>query len=122
MQYADYYFYKNEYHGIIIDKEDDYAYFSEMAGDELAIYANRVPNTTEAQTLLKRCACRITDILFGDYRSSKNGAKITSESVSGYYTVSYSVSDSATVRRAINTAITLYLGRYVLSKTKRVII
>lgn len=115
MTYADYMFYVNDYKGILITSADDYAYFAERAGDELAPFANRVPDTEDAQTALKRCACRIADILYGDWKQSKNGvSKISSESVSGYYSVSYATPTCGQVRLQINSAIALYLGRYVL--------
>lgn len=122
---ADFEYYKNSFHGIVIEKESEYGYFAEGAGDELAPFANRIPNTDEAQTALKRCACRIADILYGDFKLSKFGSsqgKITSESVSGYYSVSYgskeSVNGVSALRQSINTAVTLYLGRYVLGSRK----
>lgn len=115
MTYADYMFYVNDYKGILITSADDYAYFAERAGDELAPFANRVPTTDDGQTALKRCACRIADILYGDWKQSKNGvSKINSESVSGYYSVSYATPTYGQVRLQINSAIALYLGRYVL--------
>lgn len=119
MIYADFDYYKNTFHGIIIEKKDEYQYFAEGAGDELAPFISRVPKDEEAQTALKRCACRITDILYQDFKSSKNGQKITSESVSGYYSVSYN--NPKTVSHAVNTAISLYLGRYVLGARKVII-
>ena len=36
MTYADFDYYRNAYHGILIKSADDYAYFAERAGDELA--------------------------------------------------------------------------------------
>lgn len=121
MVYADFGYYQNEYKGIIITDSGEYTYFAERASDELAPFANRVPDTDEAQIALKRCACRIADIYYGDYKSSKNGQKIASESVSGYYSVSYNINDYAQVRRMINSAIVLYLGAYVIG-SKPVII
>ena len=116
---ADFAFYQNEYKGILITSEKDYAYFAERAGDELAPFANRVPDTDEAQNALKRCACNIADTLYGTWKQSKNGvAQMTSESVSGYYSVSYSVVTDAQVRARINNAIALYIGRYVLGARK----
>lgn len=115
MAYADFEFYQNDYHGILITNSNDYAYFAERAGDELAPFANRVPDTVEGQTALKRCACRIADILYGDWKQSKNGvSKISSESVSGYYSVSYATPEYGQIRIQINGAITLYIGKYVL--------
>ena len=114
MTYADFDFYQNEYKGILVKNSGEYAYFAERAGDELALFANRVPNTDEAQMALKKCSCKITDIFYGDYKSSKNGQKISSESVSGYYSVSYTVNDNAQIRRMVNSAIALYIGKYVL--------
>lgn len=128
MIYADFDYYKKSFHGIIIEKESEYGYFAEGAGDELASFAPRVPKTEDAQTALKRCACRIADILYGDFKLSKYGSsqgKITSESVSGYYSVSYgskeSVNGVSATRQAVNTAITLYLGRYILGARKVII-
>lgn len=116
---ADFAFYQNEYKGILITSENDYAYFAERAGDELAPFANRVPDTEEAQNALKRCACNIADTLYGVWKQSKNGvAQMTSESVSGYYSVSYSAATDAQVRARINNAIALYIGRYVLGACK----
>lgn len=115
MTYADYMFYVNDYKGILITSADDYAYFAERAGDELAPFANRVPTTDDGQTALKRCVCRIADILYGDWKQSKNGvSKINSESVSGYYSVSYATPTYGQIRLQINSAIALYIGRYVL--------
>ena len=115
MTYADFDYYQNAYHGILITSADDYAYFAERAGDELAPFANRVPTTDDGQTALKRCACRIADILYGDWKQSKNGAsKINSESVSGYYSVSYATPTYGQIRLQVNNAIALYIGRYVL--------
>ena len=119
MTYADFDYYQNAYHGILITSANDYASFAERAGDELAPFANRVPDTEEAQTALKRCACRIADILYGDWKQSKNGvSKISSESVSGYYSVSYATPTYGQIRLQINSAIALYIGRYVLGARK----
>lgn len=116
MTYADFEYYQNSYKGILITSADDYAYFAERAGDELAPFATRVPvEDTEAQNALKRCACRIADILYGDWKQSKNGvSKINSESVSGYYSVSYATPTYGQIRLQVNNAIALYIGRYVL--------
>lgn len=121
MTYADFDYYQDSYKGILITSADDYAYFAERAGDELAPFANRVPDTEEAQTALKRCSCRVADILYEDYKSSKNGQKVASESVSGYYSVSYTTNNYAQVRRMVNSAIVLYIGAYVIG-SKPVII
>lgn len=119
MAYADFEYYQNDYKGILITNSNDYAYFAERASDELAPFANRVPTTDDGQTALKRCACRITDILYGDWKQSKNGvSKISSESVSGYYSVSYATPTYGQIRLQINSAIALYLGRYVLGARK----
>lgn len=112
--YADFDFYQAQYHGIIITDSGEYTYFAERAGDELAPFAQRVPETDEAQTALKKCLCAISDILYGDYKQSKNGfARVNSESVSGYYSVSYAAPDTASVRRMITSAVKKYLGNYI---------
>lgn len=122
MAYASYEFYKNDYLGIVIDSETEYAYFAERAGDELARYAKCLPNTEDAQTALKKCSCRIADIYYNDFKASKYGQKITSESVSGYYSVSYSANDIATINKLINNAISTYLGAYIMRRVKNIII
>lgn len=118
---ADWDFYKNEYHGIVIP-ESEYPYFGEGASYELSPFSERVPKTDEAQTALKRCACKISDILYGDFKSSKNGQRITSESVSGYYSVGYSARSDlngvSAVRQSVNSAISLHIGKYVLGACK----
>lgn len=114
MAYTDFDFYKNEYKGIVIDDSNKYAYFAERASEELALFAYKLPIYDEAQTALKKCECKIADILFGDFQTSKNGNKITSESVSGYYSVSYATTDKATIKKDINSAIKLYLGKWIL--------
>ena len=119
---ADWTYYHDEYHGQAIQSADEYPYFAEGAGDELAPFISRIPKTEEAQRALKRCACRIADIVYGDYKTSKygyGGNKITSESVNGYYSVSFGngaggTEQLKTLRRYINNAIALYLGRWVL--------
>lgn len=122
MAYADFNYYKSEYLGLTVNNEDEYAYFAERASDELARYAKCLPDTEEAQTALKKCACRVTDILYGDFKSSKNGQKITSESVSGYYTVGYASNDFATIQKLIRQAVNTYLGKFLFVKIKNIII
>ena len=118
MTYADFGFYQNEYKGIVITDSGEYVSFAERASDELAPFAHRIPYTEEAKKKIKRCACRIADIYYGDYKSTKNGTKMNSESVSGYYSVSYAVNDNAQVRRMINSALALYLGKYIFKSRK----
>lgn len=121
MAYADYEFYKNDYLGRIIDSETDYAYFAERASDELAPYAKCVPDTVEGQNALKRCSCRITDILYEDFKSSKNGQKISSESVSGYYSAGYAVNDLTAISGLLGNALNVYLGRYLFRAIRSIV-
>jgi len=118
---ADYGFYKTTYNGIVIADANSYGYFGERASDELALYSNNsiFSNDVTAKEQLKRCACRIADILY----SSTNGGKgngITSESVAGYYSVSYSPVTEKQIQGQINTAIKLYIGKYIIG-SKRVL-
>ena len=118
---ADYDFYKNTYKGIVFSDANSYGYFGERASEELASFSSkRIFGEDEtAGNQLKRCACRIADILY----SSSNGGKgkaITSESVSGYYSVSYAQVTSEQIKTQINTAIKLYIGKYILG-SKRVL-
>lgn len=117
--FADFDFYRNSYKGILVTSDLIYSIFAERAGDELALFANRIPNDDEAQNALKRCACALADCMYGDYKMSKEGtAKIASESVSGYYSVSYSTPTYGQVRTKINNIIALYLGKYILGARK----
>lgn len=125
MAIANFDFYQNEYQGITITDSSEYAYFAERASDELAPFVNRVPKAEEAQKQLQRCACRIADIIYADYKSSKYGngsPKITSESVSGYYSVTFGTQTSndgiSQVRHQISTAISLYIGRYIFKSLR----
>ena len=116
---ADYDFYKNTYKGLVFADAGSYEYFGERASDQLALFSNRKVFTEgEANTQLKKCACRRADILF----ASSNGGKsknITCESVSGYYSVTYATTTDEQIKHQINAAINLYLGRYLLG-AKRV--
>ena len=117
---ADYDFYKNTYRGIVIADANSYNYFGERASDELALFANREIFTTDetAQNQLKRCACRISDIIYASTNGKGVNKNITSESVVGYYSASYAQVDDNQVKGQINSAITLYLGKYLLGGKK----
>lgn len=119
---ADYNFYVNEYKGIVIADANSYGYFGERASDELALFSNREIFETDetAKTQLKKCACRIADIMYASTNGKGVSKNITSESVAGYYSVSYSQVDTKQIQGQINTAINLYIGRYLLG-SKRVI-
>ena len=120
---ADFTFYKNSFKGITISTADEYEYFGERASDELAKYVDMLPDTLTAQTALKKCACAIADTLYGYYKSHKNGysgSTVSSESVNGYYSVSYGGSGSAQneLGNAIFASVRLYLGNWVFRKIK----
>ena len=109
---ADYAFYTGTYLGDTIPS-DKYNFFGERASDKLARYEAIMPKTESAQTTLKKCACAIADILYENKQSTKNGQGVSSESVQGYYTVSYSVVDEETLKKKINNVIGDYLGGYI---------
>lgn len=118
---ADYDFYKNTYKGIVFADANSYEYFGERASDELVLYSNKkvFETDTTAQEMLKKCACRIADILYSCTNGGKVGSEaIASESVSGYYSVSYATTTSAQIQGQINTAIKLYIGKYILCPKK----
>lgn len=124
MSIADFDFYQNDYHGIVIEKESDYAIVSERAKDELARFTHSLPQNCEAQYALKRCACRIAEILYGYQKSTPKGSgggTIASESVAGYYSVSYSNLDFNAIKKQIDNAVVLYLGRFLPKKTRVII-
>lgn len=117
---ADYDFYKKTYKGIVFADANSYEYFGERAGEELALYSSKniFSEDENASNQLKRCACRIADILYSSTGGSKNGKQVTSESVAGYYSVSYSQVTNDEIKRQINTAIKLYIGKYILGSKK----
>lgn len=122
MAIADFIFYKDTFKGIAIKSEEEYAYPAERAGDELARFVDFIPKDEAAQNLLKRCACAIADIKFNVEKSSKNGNPITSESVNGYYSVSYGAATGEAAYNAeaarIRAVIAMYLGRYIQGSLK----
>lgn len=106
---ADYDFYKNVYKGIVIADANSYEYFGERAGDELALYSYLENNTD-----MQKCACAIADILYSTSSGGKAiGKNVTSESIAGYYSVSYGSVTQAEIKSQINSAIKKYLGKYV---------
>lgn len=119
---ADYGFYKNIYRGIVFADANSYEYFGERAGEELALYSSKniFSEDEKAEEQLKRCACRIADILYSSTGGNENSKQVTSESVAGYYSVSYSQVTNDEIKRQINTAIKLYIGKYILG-SKRVL-
>ena len=117
---ADYDFYHNTYKGIVFADANSYGYFGERASEELALYSNYAifQSDATAKEQLKRCACRIADILHSTTNGNKEGKNVTSESVAGYYSVSYAQVTDSQVRSQINTAIKLYIGRYIIGVKK----
>lgn len=117
---ADYTFYRQEYKGIVFADANSYEYFGERASEELALYSSKAIFTEDdtANNQLKRCCCRIADILYSSTNGGKIGKSVTSESIAGYYSVSYATITDSQVRSQINTAIKLYLGRYILGSKK----
>lgn len=114
---ADYDFYKNTYKGIVIADANSFGYFGERASDELALYSSRsiFNEDVTAKEQLKKCACRIADILYSTTNGGKSiGKSVTSESIAGYYSVSYAQATDAQAKSQINTAIKLYIGKYIL--------
>lgn len=118
---ADYSFYKNTYKGIVFADANSYEYFGERAGEELALYSSKTVFTENptANEQLKRCACRIADILYSSTNGGKSiGKSVTSESVAGYYSISYAQTTNEQIKAQINTAIKLYIGKYILGSKK----
>ena len=118
---ADYDFYKNTYKGIVFADANSYEYFGERAGEELALFSSRsiFNEDVTAKEQLKRCACRIADILYASTNGGKSiGKNVSSESVAGYYSVSYSQATESQIKGQINTAIKLYIGKYILGSKK----
>ena len=117
---ADYEFYKTTYKGIVIADANSYGYFGERAGEQLALFSSKniFNEDVVAKEQLKRCACRIAEILYFYSNGGKKSGNVTSESVAGYYSVSYSQATQSQIQGEINTAIKLYIGKYIIGSKK----
>lgn len=117
---ADYDFYKNTYKGIVFADANSYEYFGERAGEELAPFSSKniFSEDENASNQLKRCACRIADILYSSTGGSKNGKQVANESVAGYYSVSYTTTTEEQIKSQISMAIKLYIGKYIIGSKK----
>ena len=117
---ADYNYYKNTYKGIVFADATSYEFYGERASDELAPYSDRSVFTTDdkAGNQLKKCACRIADILYSATNGGNGGKAVQSENIVGYYSASYAVKTDDQVRSEINAAIKLYLGAYILGAAR----
>lgn len=117
---ADYNYYKNVFFGDVIPTEDEFKVVSSRASDKLAQFENVVKN----QDALKKCCCAIAEAIYGYNKLYKYGSsqgKINSESVSGYYSVSYgntSKSGLSALNSDINAIIQEYLGAYIIGARK----
>lgn len=116
---ADYDFYKNTYKGIIFNDATSYEYYGKRASDELAFCSNRqVFADLTAQTQLKKCACDIADILYSSTDGKVGKRVVASESVSGYYSVTYATVTEEQIKSKINSSIKKYIGKYILGAKK----
>lgn len=118
--YADYSYYTDTYLGRIITSEQDFNYFGGLACDEMNKYAviSTLDTTKESiSTDLKRCQCRIGDIV----SEASKKAGISSESVNGYYTVAYQVLTTEEVKKQLSDAIRTYLGKYIYRPVRNII-
>lgn len=112
---ADYNFYKEIFVGDVIPTEDEFKVVSSRASDKLAQFENVVTD----QESLKKCCCAVAEAIYGYNKLHKYGSsqgKINSESVSGYYSVSYgggSSSGLVALNSDINSIIKDYLGKYI---------
>lgn len=113
---ADYDFYVNTYKGIVFADAHSYEYYGERASDELALYSSKAIFSTDetAGDQLKKCACRIAEIMVSAANGGKPGKAVTSESIAGYYSVSYATVTQEQIKAQINAAVKTYIGRYIL--------
>lgn len=117
---VDYNYYKNVFFGDVIPTEDEFKVVSSRASDKLARFENVVAD----ENALKKCCCAIAEAIYGYnklHKYSSSQGKINSESVSGYYSVSYgSTSQSGlnALNADINAIIKEYLGMYVIGARK----
>ena len=109
MKYADFNFYKSTYLGKAIDVESDFNFYAELGAEYIS--ASTLGKATADNEQVKKCNCRIADIL------KYHNAKLTepakrSESVGGY-SVTYDMDsvDRRQLKEQIYNAIVLYLAQ-----------
>lgn len=117
---VDYEYYTDIYKGNIIPSETEFNSVESRASDKLVHFQEVVKN----EEALKRCCCAIAEAIYGYNKLYKYGSsqgKINSESVGGYYSVSYgstSQSGLLALNNDINAIIREYLGAYVVGARK----
>ena len=117
---ATYEYYTTTFYGTTIPQAE-YNYFAERASDRIARYQPILPSSDGAQEALKKCACAISEVLYNNAKGSKFGKQIASESVNGYYSVSYSTESETALKSKINAIIRDYLGAYLTNMKVAVI-
>ncbi len=105
MAYADYNFYVNEFCGKAIKSEDEFNFYAGVGADYISAYT--ADKATSDNNKVKRCNCRIADIL--QYNNqSLDGKQKASEKV-GDISVTYENATKGAVEKQIDNAIKLYL-------------
>jgi hypothetical protein len=110
MAFANFQFYTETFKGTAIENETDFNTFATL-GAEYISASIRQGGEWQSDVQVKKCNCRIAEILFFKGRQDRGLSK-QSESV-GSYSVSYGreVKNAEAVNGEIYTALVLYLGR-----------
>lgn len=108
MIYADYRFYKDEFHGKLIPAEDfDRAAISATQYINNVTFGRIGSNVTEA---VKNACCAAAEVYYSGSVSPRAASGVTSEKV-GNYSVSYAAAEnSGTQQKRLKSAVKLWLG------------
>lgn len=116
---AGYDFYQQEFFGSVIPAES-YPYYAERAEDMLAMYIPVLADRDAAMRALKKCSCALAESLYsyakqgaGEAATEGTESPVTSETVTGYYSVSYATATATERQAALNRIIHRYLAPYI---------
>lgn len=98
--FANFDYYQNNFGGTKIKTEKEYKYLGQQASKYIEKYTTDVDDNT------KSCECAISEYLQGVNRQGN----MTSESISGAYSVSWNANSVSNKYSEINSLLSLYLG------------
>ena len=105
MPYTDYNFYINSYFGKAIESEQEFKFYASVGAEYIS--ASTLGKATTDNLQVKKCNCRIADILHYNNGAMDKRTK-QSENVGGW-SVTYDNSTKEAVEKQISNAIRLYL-------------
>jgi hypothetical protein len=107
MPYADYNFYINSYFGKAIESEQDFKFYASVGAEYIS--ASTLGKATIDNLQVKKCNCRVADILHYNHGAGAMDKKIKQSENVGSWNITYDNSTNEEVERQISNAIRLYL-------------